>query len=446
MKLIKPYNLVCQVIRSGLIVACIALVNSSCKSQDEINFHMQKANALFNKDSYAAYDQALDQYRAVYGLDRKNFEALSRMGFICAVLVGEFGAPADLLKEGKKYIDEADALEQNSSLLASAKALMILYGRGNRDDAIRLLRNALSLDQNSSMLHTSLGYVLLNQGDFNEASEELTKGIKPNEIRPLFGLGLTSMRRLRYKEAGDFFNQALKNDSAHIKSMLNKGLLALLRGNTPRDTKEAEDALKKVKINLENDASHNEKRLAKFIETILMIRGSQRTKGLEQIKVVVDKEKDDGLFSFAAAREYRRQGMLAEATAAIRKALSLVNATRPDFALEQASIFLASKNYEAARYSALRVHAVDRDNLESLLIVGDTYLAEKNFDNALEYYNQAKQADPNFAPAYARIGTSPDLVKQIGREASRANCDRYLHLDPQGEYAAACQKVVNNIR
>jgi hypothetical protein len=406
---------------------------------------MQKGNVLVNEDSYTGYDQALDQYRAVYELDHKHFEALARMGFICAVLVGEFGAPADLLKEGKKYIDEADALEQNSSLLVSAKALLIVYGNGNKSDAIKLLQNALASDQESSLLHTTLGYVHLNLNAVAESSEELTRGIKPNDIRSLVGLGITAMRRSRYTEANNFFNLALKNDSNHVTTMLNKGLLALRRGNTPANNKEADDMLKKFRLISENTASQYEKRIAKCIEIILTLRGPLRAKGLDQLKTALDKEKDDGLFSFVAAREYRQQGMPAEATVAIKKSLS-IDPTRPDFELEQAAIFLDSKNYEAARYHALRIHSHDSGNLESLLIAGDASVGEKNFENALEYFNQAKKADPTFTPPYARIGCSPELTKLVGNEASRANCERYLQLDPQGEYVPACQKVVMSAR
>jgi tetratricopeptide (TPR) repeat protein len=445
MKRIEVKQLLRQVGPLGLLFSCAVLFTLSCKNQDEINLHMQRGNALFNEYSYAGYDRALDQYRTVYELDRKHFEALSRMGFICAVLVGEFGAPIDLLTEGTKYIDEADALNQHSSLLVSAKALLIAYGNGNRADAVQLLQNALESDQESSLLHTTLGYVLLNLNAVYEASKELTKGMQPNEIRSLIGLGRTAMHRSRYAEAGNFFSMALKSNSNHVTSLLNKGLLALLRGNTPADNNEADAVLKKIKPNLENTASHFEKRLAQYIEIILTIRGPKRAKGLEQLTAMLAKEKDGGLFFFIAAREYRRHGMLTEATDAIKKSLG-VKTPRPDFALEQAAIFLDSKNYEAARYYALRIHSQDPGNLESLLIAGDAYIGEKNFENALEYFNQAKNADPTFAPPYARIGTNTDLVKLVGKEASYANCEKYLQLDPQGEDAAACQKALTTIK
>ncbi len=444
-KIAKQRNPIGQLSRVVFLLSCVTLVAISCKSQDEINLHMHKGNVLFTQDSYTGYDEALDQYRTVYELDHKQLEALARMGFACAVLVGEFGAPSDLLKEGKKYIDEADALDQHSPSLVAAKALLILYGNGNKTEAITLLQNALASDQESSLLHTTLGYVFLNLNATKEASEELTKGIQPNDIRPLVGLGLTAMRRSRYTEAANFFSLALKNDASHLTSILNKGILALLRGNTPADNQEADAALKKFSLVPENTTSRYEKRIAKYIALILTLRGPKRAKGLDQLKIALDKEPDDGQFSFVAAREYRRQGMLAEATVAIGKSLA-VNPTRPDVALEQAALFLESKNFEAARSLALRLHARDPGNRESLLIAGDAYLGEKNLENALDYFNQAKNADPTFAPPYARIGCSPDLIELVGTDASRANRERYLQLDPHGEYARACQQISTTTR
>ncbi len=187
------------------------------KIQDEINDHMQKARALFNQDSYAGYNQALEQYRAIYKLNKSHTEALSRMGFICAVLVGEFDAPNELLNEGRKYVSEASALDQNNPMLASAKAYLIVYGNGNKNEAVKLLKDGLKQNPDSSLLHTTLGYVSLYQGNLADALEELTKGIKPSEIRPFVGLGLLAMRRSMYREANTFFSQALQNDKGHIK-------------------------------------------------------------------------------------------------------------------------------------------------------------------------------------------------------------------------------------
>ena len=202
-------------------------------------------------------------------------------------------------------------------------------------------------------MHTTLGYVFLNLNDTKEASEELTQGIKPNEIRPLVGLGLTAMRRSRYTEAANFFSLALKNDASHLTSMLNRGILALLRGNTPSDNQEADDALKKFSLVPENTASQYEKRIAKCIKIILTLRGPQRAKGLDQLKIALDKEQDDGQFSFVAAREYRRQGMRDEATAAIRKSLA-INPSRPDVALEQAAIFLDLKEFRSCSLRGIK--------------------------------------------------------------------------------------------
>ncbi len=292
----------------------------------------------------------------------------------------------------------------------------------------------------------------------------------------------------------------------------------MIRGNTPLNNKDAEDALVSFRGDLEKTASENEKLTADFIQTILTIRNQQ--KGLDQLKALVNKDKETGMFSFIAAREYCRLGMLTDAKNAIQKALH-VDSTRPDFALEEAAVLLDAKEYESARSRALRVQAMDGETGVSLLLIGDAYLAEKNFDKALEYYEKAKKedtlaisqqriaktylsmprpdedkaqaslevavrglvnsgerrlaaesavklagiyakknrleefrnvlqtaknADLSYAPPYAMIGCNIDISKSEGKEAAKTNCEKYLQLDPRGEYAAACQEVLKKVK
>jgi hypothetical protein len=58
----------------------------------------------------------------------------------------------------------------------------------------------------------------------------------------------------------------------------------------------------------------------------------------------------------------------------------------------------------------------------------------------------AKNADPSYAPPYAMIGCNIDTSKSEGKEAAKTNCEKYLQLDPRGEYAAACQEVLKKVK
>jgi tetratricopeptide (TPR) repeat protein len=164
---------------------------------------------------------------------------------------------------------------------------------------------------------------------------------------------------------------------------------------------------------------------------------------------------------------------------------------------------------------------MDGESGVSLLLIGDAYLAEKNFDKALEYYEKAKKedtlaisqqriaqtyltmpkpdedkaqaslevavhgllssgerrlaaesavklagiyakknrpeefrnvlqtaknADPTYAPPYAMIGCNIDISKPEGKEAAKTNCEKYVQLDPRGEYATACQEVLRKVK
>ncbi len=358
--------------------------------QEEINKNLEAGRIAFNKDTFAGYKKALDHYRAIYKLEKEQPEALSRAPFAIAVLMGEHGENRDLTKEAEKYVREAMALEDRKPTFLVAQAMMALYGGGSQADAIKLLEKGIRETPEASTLRTALGLILLSKGELGQAKDHLLEGAKSGDTRALMGLGDWALRRSLYREAAQFYNRVQQTDREHTGSLLKLGLMAVLRGNDLASTQMTDQVLKRFKDELAAAASEREKSLAEMLTAVVKARiPATRAEGHKQFAEMLKKDAANAQLHFVVAREYRRQGKLAEAKDTIQKALR-TDSSRPDFVLEEASIFLALKDWESARARALRVQAMDAESGQSALIVGQAYLGEKNGDKAKEYFEKAR--------------------------------------------------------
>jgi len=407
--------------------------------QKEINNHLEQGRMLFNQDSYTGYKKALEHYQAIHKLDSSNAEALSRGAFIAAVLVGEYGEQNTVNEKGKpiklldfagQYIGLAMSNKHDNNMLLAAQGMMALYGGGSMNDAVKLLEKGLKNNPESASIHTALGQIMLKKGELGEAKDHLLKGAAHSEMRAFISLGQYAMRRTMYREASQAFNKALGTDRNHVKAVLNKGMLMLLWGGSTRYTLEAKKIHDRYKAELAKDASEKDKLFADYIAAIVKSRSANRREsnaGWKEMKSLIKKAGSNPLFQFAAAREMRRAGKLKEAKETIKMALRM-DSTRPDFVLEEASVFLALKDYESARSRALRVQEMDTESGQSLLIVGDAYLGEKNWAKAKKYFKDATKFDDVVGLAHMKLGDV--YMTQPSPDVDRAQAQYELAMQP----------------
>jgi tetratricopeptide (TPR) repeat protein len=407
--------------------------------QKEINEHLEKGRTFFSQDSYAGYKKALEHYQAIHKLDNAHPEALSRGAFIAAVLVGEHGdqntvndkgKPIKLLDFASQYIGQAMARKQDTSMLLAAQGMMALYGGGSMNDAVKFLEKGLKDHPESAIIHTALGQIMLKKGELGEAKDHLLKGAGQSEMRAFISLGQYAMRRSMYREASQAFNKALGTDRNHVMALLYKGLLMLLWGDSTQYTLEAKKIYDRFKAEHEKDASEKEKAFAEYLGTLVKSRSANRREakaGWAEVKKLLKKSGSNPLFQFAAAREARRAGRLKEAQETIKMALRM-DSTRPDFVLEEASVFLSLKDYESARSRALRVQEMDTESGQSLLIVGDAYLGENNYPKAKKYFKDATKFDDVVGMAHMKLGDV--YMSQPKPDVDRAQAQFELAIQP----------------
>jgi tetratricopeptide (TPR) repeat protein len=407
--------------------------------QKEINNHLEQGRTLFNQDSYVGYKKALEHYQAIHKLEESNAEALSRGAFIAVVLVGEYGEkmtvnekdkPIKLLDFASQYIGLAMSHKHENSMLLAAQGMMSLYGGGSMNDAVKLLEKGLKTSPDSAVIRTALGQIMLKKGELGEAKDHLLKGAAQSNIRAFISLGQYAMRRSMYREASQAFNKALGTDRNHVKAVLYKGMLMLLWGGSTRYTLEAKKIHDRYKAELEKDTSDKDKLFADYIAAIIKSRSANRRDskaGWKDMKALMKKAGSNPLFNFAAAREMRRTGKLKEAKETIKMALRM-DSTRPDFVLEEASVFLALRDYESARSRALRVQEMDTESGQSLLIVGDAYLGEKKYSQAKKYFKDATKFDDVVGLAHMKLGDV--YLTQPSPDVDRAQAQYELAIQP----------------
>jgi tetratricopeptide (TPR) repeat protein len=315
-------------------------------------------------------------------------------------------------------------------MLLAAQGMMSLYGGGSMNDAVKLLEKGLKTSPDSAVIRTALGQIMLKKGELGEAKDHLLKGAAQSNIRAFISLGQYAMRRSMYREASQAFNKALGTDRNHVKAVLYKGMLMLLWGGSTRYTLEAKKIHDRYKAELEKDTSDKDKLFADYIAAIIKSRSANRRDskaGWKDMKALMKKAGSNPLFNFAAAREMRRTGKLKEAKETIKMALRM-DSTRPDFVLEEASVFLALRDYESARSRALRVQEMDTESGQSLLIVGDAYLGEKKYSQAKKYFKDATKFDDVVGLAHMKLGDV--YLTQPSPDVDRAQAQYELAIQP----------------
>jgi len=393
----------------------------SDKEQRAINNHLQEGIQLFKLDTYAGYNEALKHYREVLKINNTHSDALARTAFICSVMVGEYGASKTLLQEGRQYIQRAIEHDQSSTMLAAAQAYLSYYSGGSRNKSIRDVEDALKENENSVVLHTTLGHLLLASGNLSDAEKNFQWGVRSGDIRAIMGLGEYFVRRSMYRDAFLVFKRVLKSNSKNAHAFLKKSVVALLMRDYFHSMSQAHANLGRFEDVIEEGNHSGDRILAEFVSACLSVRGRyNHQRGLERISDLLQKNPDNAFLSFLAAKELHGIGRHEEAKKEIEKAIKL-DSSRPDFFIESADILIDLGETSIARIQLQLARELDDDCGRCDLLTGDLYKSEKNFDKAMEaYYKATKSSDyVVVARAYGMLGRvffclpKPDIARAI---------------------------------
>ena len=448
----------------ALIIYVIFTWQKGLKEQ-EINKHLKEARLSFDEDTYAGYQKALEDYRAIYKLDAEHAEALPRAAFCIAVLVNDYDRPKEALPEAKKYLQAATSLGLTSPYVPVAKSLVQMSSGVSYGEIIKNLQEEIKKTPQALLIYTALGAALMKKGDLNLARDPLIKGAGQGSPRALLAFSEYAIRRSMYREADKGLRSAIQAAPSHGMAHLSKALLYLIWGVTDNFSREAAGGLNRFRAELAAKASDKEKVLANLVEAAITTRNPPtRDTGINLLEALTRKEAGNALVQYVAARELRRADQLDKARKHIGDAIRL-DSTRPDFLLEEAVVYLEMKDYEAARSRALRIAQMEGGSGQGLLVIGDAYLGERNFDKAIQYFREASQSEYVEGQAHMKLGQtyleqpSPDedkaqaelelampglAISGEGRKAARAGvilAKIYAKKNRSAEYLSALRRA-----
>lgn len=448
----------CLVTLTTAILLCVcgcADRGLSEEDKEEIYNRVLVAAKSFKLDTFDGYSKALDEYRLILKKDPINPVALAYGAFACAVLFGEHDASAVLLYEGNRYTNKAaDAkkskkvsksldramrgashdlveyyLHSIDEIFVAAEGLIELYSGGDPYLSSKIIHSGLLRFPDSMILQTEIGLLLLRVNRLVDACDNLRKCVESESVRAFIGVGECFMRRSMYHDAMKSFSRALKLSKNHTRAFLLEQTAALLNNEHLTFSPQARQAMTHFERELPTNATQSERIHAQLLDAILDCRSSDKEtaeRGFKRLKKVIEKETKNAFLHFIAAREFRRAGMMDEAEAAIGKA-RLLDMNRPDFCLEYGRIMILMNRYRLARATANEIRDLDSRNGQRFVLVGEAYLAEKEFDKGLDSFKEAIKYDNSVGIAHKRLG---DIYLSNLKDRDRAQAQYELSVQP----------------
>jgi Flp pilus assembly protein TadD len=273
-------------------------------------------------------------------------------------IVRASGPGRDVSPKARKAYDEA------TTLLQTAKY----------DQALQLLRLAVSLQPDFIQARNDLGALYLKLNQVEEAENTLREAIRLDDkwYLPRLNLGLVLNRQKKYKEAAELLTalQDTNPDQIEIQTPLIEALIEA--HEWPR----AEEELRRALLRKEADT--------------------------------VDLEIKLGMVNM-------RQGKFPAAVAAFREAIS----SEPDNALAQFNLgaaLLESGQLDEAESALVRAHQLNGDKMPGIqLQLGQLYFRKKEYAKAIEAFEAFLRAVPN-APNAAQVKEALTRLRQAANK------------------------------
>ncbi|HET6437519.1 MAG TPA: tetratricopeptide repeat protein [Anaeromyxobacter sp.] len=196
------------------------------------------------RDTYPGYQEAAKKASQILDLDSESVAGHAFLAYADAIRYAEHGEGDTAKLEAVHQLEQGMRLGRHSHLVA-AEAYLKLYG-GDPAGAIEALKAVLTGEDasQSPFLTSVLGAVELRSGDLEAAHEILTRAQKaiPGDARTAWLLAELYRRRGEGYElqALGYYEYALRIQKEHVPSILGRGLVALVRGQTEEAAQAAE--------------------------------------------------------------------------------------------------------------------------------------------------------------------------------------------------------------
>ena len=235
---------------------------------------------------------------------------------------------------------------------------------------------------------------------------------------PLMNLGAYYARRKSYDQALEAMQKAaeIKQDDLNV-------LVSIAQLHFEfKKLKEAEDTIDKV---LEKDNGHLS---ANFLKGRLYLIKKDFTNALSRFDLIVKESPRNAMAHYFKALSLVGKGESRLAEQDLLKAVQF-NPRLLDARLLLAEFYLRQRYQDLAREQIESSLKLAPKNIRALMLQGNQKILERDTKGAEAAFKEINTLDPDFAPAYVRLGLVYNLTKRP--EDAQKSFQKALELDPQ---------------
>lgn len=354
-----------------------------------LGHHPQNKLALYNLglalEKQKKPDEALAHFKAALQIDPEFPDALNNIG---AILKDQ-----NRIAEAVEYFKAA--LKGNPNYVEALNNLgAVSLDQGKVAEAMAFFKRALDIDPVNTQTLNSIGAAYQEQHRPEKALEffRTVLRIDPNDVAALNHLGLAHISEGNISKAKALFEQAVKIDPGDSETHVNIGATYLRL-----------EQLELANLHLQKALSLNPE-LAKAHSNygIVLIQLGDFQKGLFHIQNAVDLEPDNESFHTNRSRAQAIGRQIHDHIAALRVALDKDH-HNPDLLAELASLYQSIGDSASAIAALLRALEIKPDSDALLNRIGNEYLKNTQYDQALAIFEKHLDLAPNFSLPYYNI-------------------------------------------
>ncbi|MCX7945220.1 MAG: tetratricopeptide repeat protein [Deltaproteobacteria bacterium] len=360
-------------------------------------------------DTYWGYLEAKKALESVIKLeDSGSFKAT--LGYVEAILFGEYGGDANIVKAATEHINDAIQKKDNSATLIAAQMLMKIYG-GDANSAIQLGKEEVMKGNQHSRLLWALAIGLLKVGNYEEAVEftkkahlsETGNDPKAKDPRSYKIMGDISYKQGYMAQALGQYELALKDNSQHTGSLLGK---ALVLSSDPSKYGEAMQIVEDVlKLKSENKLSTREESIATFIKGVIYYNKGSTKEGEDLLNASLALDKDNPLIHFELAKIYASAGNVEKAISSFDNAIKL-DPKNPTYYIKKGEFLISKEKYDEAISTLKRAANLmqEKDRGEAYVLIARALRKKGSLDDALKEASKALGINPEDPFAHMEKG------------------------------------------
>lgn len=406
-----------QARRTMMLIIILAVISATIIGF--IAYTANKAKKIKNFTNIAIENMKLDTYQgyldakkalesAIKLEDSGNFKAT--LGYVEAILFGEYGGDATIVKAATDHINDAIQKKDTSATLTAAQMLMKIYG-GDANSAIQLGKEELMKGAQHSRLLWALGIGLMKIGNFDEATDFIKKAHisetgndpKAKDPRSYKIMGDISYKQGYMNQALGQYQLALKDNKEHTGSLLGSALVL------SQDSSKYDEALKivedVVKLKSENKLSTREESLATFIKGVIYYNSGKTKEGEDLLNASLSLDKENPLIHFELAKIYAASGNVEKAISAYDNAIKL-DPKNPSFYIKKGEFLISKEKYDEAISSIKRAANLmsEKDKGEAYVLMARALRQKGSLDDALKESSKALGINPEDPFAHMEKG------------------------------------------